>query len=388
MNSAARIVMIADDLSGAADCAVTCAVQGLSTVVQLSETSEPESAQVIAIDAATRSMPADRAAATVGRIAAAHPPAEDRVLFKKLDSLLRGHIGPELAAIRRGLDSVVVMAAALPSQGRTSIDGCQRMHGERLANADALRLLELAGLTCACIDLSLVRGGSQNLTAKMAGLARNQDVLVCDAETDADLQAIAAAAAGLPRAIWAGSAGLARYIPEAMGFATTRAPVEDPHFRGPILLAVGSRSPLAHDQASEAGRLSGMTTVLLAPETLRGGCDSLGHALDSGKDVAVVIDSTGEITEDPALCAALASWIRPHIKKAGALIVTGGETARAVLMASDITGLRLLREVEAGVPLAVSLGAIQIPVITKSGSFGGRDTLAHCVRTLRGLKLE
>jgi len=73
--------------------------------------------------------------------------------------------------------------------------------------------------------------------------------------------------------------------------------------------------------------------------------------------------------------------------KIGALIATGGETARAVLTASGITGLRMLREVEPGVPLSVSAGARQIPVITKSGSFGNRETLAHCVKVLRGLKL-
>ena len=116
--------MIADDLSGAADCAVSCAVQGLRTVVQLSETSSSEPAQVLAIDAATRSMSADRAAATVERIVARYEHAPGRVLFKKLDSLLRGHIGPELAAMRCGrTPAVIVMAPALPAQGRTTIDG-------------------------------------------------------------------------------------------------------------------------------------------------------------------------------------------------------------------------------------------------------------------------
>jgi 4-hydroxythreonine-4-phosphate dehydrogenase len=137
-----------------------------------------------------------------------------------------------------------------------------------------------------------------------------------------------------------------------------------------------------------------MTTVRLAPETLREGYSSaLGKALDSGNDVMAVIDSSGETiagetTEDPRLCAALASFVLPHIEKVGALIGTGGETARAVLTMSGITGLRLLREIEPGVPLAVSTGARQVPVITKSGSFGDRATLAHCVRVLRALKLE
>jgi len=396
MSETARIVMIADDLSGAADCAVACAVQGLRTMVQLSESSSSDAAQVLAIDAATRSMPADRAAATVQRIVEAYEHSPGRVLFKKMDSVLRGHIGPELAAMRCGrTPAVVVMAPALPGQGRTTIDGCQCLNGQRLANADMPRLLESAGLTSAPISLAMVRGSLERLAASMAGLARENDALVCDAETEADLQAIAAAIAALPQAgwdgstIWAGSSGLARHIPEAMGIAGDPGSLEEPHFSGPILVVVGSRVPLAHEQAREVGRSTAVTTVRLSPATLREGCSSaLSKALDSGNDVMAVIDSREETAEDPRLCAALASLVLPHMDKVGALVATGGETARAVLTASNITGLHLLREVEPGVPLAVSSGARQIPVITKSGSFGNRATLAHCVQALRGLKLE
>jgi 4-hydroxythreonine-4-phosphate dehydrogenase len=396
MSDTASIVMIADDLSGAADCAVSCAVQGLRTMVQLSEAPSSEPAQVLAIDAATRSMPADRAAATVARIVAPLQSAPLRVLFKKLDSLLRGHIGPELAAMRCGrTPAVIVMAPALPAQGRTTIDGCQWLNGQRLADADARKMLAAAGLTSAPINLALVRAVPPQLATSMAELTRHHDALVCDAETESDLRTIAAAIAALPRAgwdgsiIWAGSSGLARHIPEAMGIVGTSDPVEAPLFRGPILVVVGSRASLSHEQACQAGRSVRMTPVLLSRETLLEGYSSeLGSALHSGNDVIAVIDSSGEKAEDPRLCATLASLAAPHMDKVGALIATGGETARAVLTASGITGLRLLREVESGVPLAVSTGARRIPVITKSGSFGGRATLAHCVQVLRGLKLE
>ena len=396
MSSAARIVMIADDLSGAADCAVSCAVQGLRTVVQLSEALSSDPAQVLAIDAATRSMPADRAAATVERIVAMYEPAPGRVLFKKLDSLLRGHVGAELAAMRCGqTPRVIVMAPALPAQGRTTIDGCQCLNGQRLAAAHAPKMLESAGLTSAHINLALVRGGSRKLATRMAELAHAHDALVCDSETEADLQSIAAAVAALPQAgwdgstIWAGSSGLARHIPEAIGIARAPGPIEEPRFRGPILVVIGSHSPIAHEQASEAARSHGMTSVVLSPEILREGCGSaLGGALASGNDVLAMIESRGETTEDPHLCSALASIVLPHVDKVGALISTGGETARAVLAMSGITALRLLREVEPGVPLSVSSGAREMPVITKSGSFGNRATLAHCVQVLRGLKLE
>jgi 4-hydroxythreonine-4-phosphate dehydrogenase len=393
---AAQIVMIADDLSGAADCAVTCAIQGLSTVVQLSETPSSEPVQVLAIDAATRGMPAGRAAATVERIVAAYEHAPDRVLFKKLDSLLRGHIGPELAAMRCGrTPAVIVMAPALPAQGRATIDGCLWRNGQRVAGADAQKMLKSAGLKSAQINIALVRGAPPQLAAAMVELAHQNDVLVCDAETEEDLRAVAAAIAALTHAgwkgstIWAGSSGLARHIPEVMRIAGASDPFDDPHFRGPILMVIGSRASLAHEQAREAERSEGMATVLLAPKMLREGCGSaLAKALASGSDVMAEIDSFGDATEDPLLCAALASAVLPHMEKVGALIVTGGETARAVLMASDIAGLRLLREVEPGVPLAISTGARQIPVITKSGSFGHRATLANCVHVLRALKLE
>jgi 4-hydroxythreonine-4-phosphate dehydrogenase len=269
------------------------------------------------------------------------------------------------------------------------------LYGQRLAAAHAPKMLQDAGLTSAVIDLAAVRAPARELAKTMAGLACHYHALICDAETETDLRAVAMAIAMLPDSgwagsiVWAGSSGLARHIPNVMGIAGVSTAVEDPPFRGPILLVVGSRSPLAHEQACAAGISDGMITVLLAPETLRQGREfALGKALDSGCDVMAVIDTGYEIPEDPRLSAALASSVSPHIDKVGALIATGGETARAVLIKSGITGLRLLREVEPGVPLAVSAGAREIPVITKSGSFGADGTLAHCVQVLRGLRLE
>jgi uncharacterized protein YgbK (DUF1537 family) len=47
--------------------------------------------------------------------------------------------------------------------------------------------------------------------------------------------------------------------------------------------------------------------------------------------------------------------------------------------------MRLLDEVEPGVPLGSSLGALRIPVITKAGEFGDSDTLCRCLARLRDL---
>ncbi|TDG28557.1 hypothetical protein E2C05_20335, partial [Paracraurococcus ruber] len=69
-------------------------------------------------------------------------------------------------------------------------------------------------------------------------------------------------------------------------------------------------------------------------------------------------------------------------------VATGGETARALLVAAGVPALRLAGEVEAGVPLAAALGAGPVrglPVITKAGAFGTEETLARCLEALLAL---
>ena len=68
----------------------------------------------------------------------------------------------------------------------------------------------------------------------------------------------------------------------------------------------------------------------------------------------------------------------PRPGRIGALVSAGGETARAVLLGFGATGLRLLGEIEPGVPLAVAEGSRPLPVITKAGAFGRDDTLLRC----------
>jgi uncharacterized protein YgbK (DUF1537 family) len=63
------------------------------------------------------------------------------------------------------------------------------------------------------------------------------------------------------------------------------------------------------------------------------------------------------------------------------LMLAGGDTARAALRALGAPGLKLLGEVLPGVPLG-TVGDHQI--LTKSGGFGGDDTLIALTRMLRG----
>lgn len=111
----------------------------------------------------------------------------------------------------------------------------------------------------------------------------------------------------------------------------------------------------------------------------------LDAAIGSGRDVVALLGSEGTIalSEGLALCHALAQMVAPHAARIGALVSTGGETARAVLQAFGAGGLHLVGEVEPGVPLSLTEGALHLPVITKAGAFGQPDTLIHCRAVLR-----
>jgi 4-hydroxythreonine-4-phosphate dehydrogenase len=60
-----------------------------------------------------------------------------------------------------------------------------------------------------------------------------------------------------------------------------------------------------------------------------------------------------------------------------ALVISGGETARAVLLACGARGLELADELEPGIPLGFADCPRRLPVVVKAGGFGDRRLLAR-----------
>jgi 4-hydroxythreonine-4-phosphate dehydrogenase len=404
---ARKILIIADDLSGAADCAVACRNAGLESLVALDMDSVP-GAEALAFDTDSRRLSATEAAARCAALVTKHAGAA--VIYKKMDSTARGHFAAEIAAclgaMRRAGQAekiVAIVAPAFPASGRTTRDGHQLLHGRRLETTEVWRhermagtaflpgMLAGAGLAVAPLGLATVRGG--DLSTAMRAQAAECDALVCDAETDEDLRAIAEAGQGFSRrALWVGSAGLARFLPAAAGFSRARNAVSgDMAKTGPVICAVGSRSAISREQFAMLQVQSGISCFTMAPDMLRHGPDAPGwvarhdavaRAALAG-DVAVMLDDPGDA--DPAeslrLCTALGAFLAPHVAGARGVIATGGETARAVLLAAGVVALRLAGEVEPGIPLSNTEGGLRI--ITKAGAFGNPETLLECFRVLR-----
>lgn len=307
-----EILIVADDLTGAADCGAACAAHGLETVVVLDDAEGIPRAQVVALDANTRAMTPTQAAAETARVVRKYPA---RIVYKKIDSTLRGNVGAEVAAALAAYramghpNAVAVVAPAFPAMGRTTKGGRIYVRGEAIENWDIEWMLE-------------------------------------DAETDEDLRAIATKwihyEAGV---VWAGSAGLARWLPEAAGIerGVSRRALKAAE---PLVFAVGSPAQRSREQA-EALKEEGV-----------------------GNDEVLM----GE-------AEVLAEMIARRQEPMGGLVLTGGETARAVLSRLGIAALQVVGEVETGVPVLVAESS-GLTVITKAGDFGDRETLLRCRKAL------
>jgi D-threonate/D-erythronate kinase len=312
----------------------------------------------------------------------------------------RGH----LTGLPSGHRTIAVFAPAFPALGRTTVNGRQHLNGAPLEKtelwqregtvgaASLLEMMDRSGLESKLVPIETIRGGANSICAAMRDAAGRADVLVCDAETEEDLAALAQASLEIGvDPVWAGSAGLIGHLLDAADVSRQRADRPQPVLSaGPLLFVVGSRSPVSRRQAE---RLAREDIVVLAIEGAmfnnNGVCpaaltDHLAATLATGKDVLLLSTPQAALSrlDAGALCAALRDLVAPHARRIGGLFATGGETARAVLTGMGVTTLRPVAEIERGIPLSVAGGPRPFPVITKAGAFGDLSTMLNCRRVL------
>jgi D-threonate/D-erythronate kinase len=352
------ITVLADDLSGAAEVAGVFLGRNASVSLQLNNFRP--SAGVTVVDLNTRSMSPQQAADTI-RAAVADIPADFRVV-KKIDSLLRGHIGREVAVLAdRG---PVVVAAALPALSRTVRGGVLYLGQTPLHESHAWaaeralpprRIAELFG------DLPI----------------DPKRLEICDAATDADLDAIVGRAAGAQLVgTSAMAAAVARTLPPGRPGTGERRSSKT------VLAVVGTAASVAADQV-DALVARGAHPVTVDVQALlhdKADPEPVQEALSSGSAV-VTVGGVVERAEGRAVSTALGRFIavaegeyRPD------LVLTGGETARAVVDAIGVRTLHPLHEIHHGAVESIANDGRRI--VTRPGSFGTANSLVAIVKYL------
>jgi uncharacterized protein YgbK (DUF1537 family) len=166
--------------------------------------------------------------------------ADKRIVFKKIDTGLRGPIGHELAGLMEGLQQsdapwTCVVAPAAPSIGRTTRDGVQYEHGLHI---DQGALADDPDSPPASADIRVV------LSRTGGG-----DYIVADAVCPEDLDRIVESYLPQGRIVFAGSLGLASALVKQITGGSSPTISGDPARRP--LLVCGSRHPLSAAQIEQ-----------------------------------------------------------------------------------------------------------------------------------------
>ena len=349
------LTIVADDLTGACDTGSLFAADGPVPLAIWPAVPTPCAVRVV--DTESRAAAEADAVARVTRVPALAPAAR---YFKKIDSTLRGHVGLEVGALMRAAGvATALVCPAFPAQGRVVIERLLLVDGVPLAETPLGRSAEFAGRPSssvvdtlrsrvdrplAWIPLDEVRAGAEVLARRIDRLAGT--VIVADAETDADLEALVDAALASGAApLLVGSAGLGRALASRLSLL----PEDVELSAGRWLLVAGSRHPATRAQVV-AARAAGLC-VVAAPD----------EPADDGHAVA----------------RRLAAEARARLEREAfdGVAVTGGETARALCEALGAATIELVGSPRPG----LALGRLTtprypaLPLLTKAGGFGEPD---------------
>jgi uncharacterized protein YgbK (DUF1537 family) len=313
------IVVVADDLTGACDSAVQFVAAGRMQV-HLWPCQISADAACVAISTESRAGSVGTAYKRSFAAVSLLKEAGVDVLFRKIDSQLRGNVAADISGAMSAWGGACVVAPAVPDERRITEGGCQRWNGR---SVDVVALLR--------------EGGLDAVSAAPAAACEGM-VVVSDAAGNEDLAAIAEEVAhARSRVLPAGAAGLAREVAHALGIAAP--PTSGwPACTKPLAI-VGS--PAAMDQAQMAAA-RGKDVLLLGPEELPA---TAGH---------------------------------------DGLLVTGGETAARVLRWLGADFLELCGEAFPRVPVGVCRGGPSDGLVfaLKSGGFGPPDAIDRALEAL------
>lgn len=332
------------------------------TTVALADGAGFEGSSVVAISTESRNVDSSAARGLVFAAAARLAEISPQLLFKKIDSTLRGHAGVEVAAALDafGCDAAIV-CPAFPGMNRVVSAGRLRVDG----SSDFVPIDVAAHFRGQGIERCANAQCEEIATAISSG-AR---IVVLDAVCDEDLGRItdAGLATGL-RILWAGSAGLAA----ALARTLHPGPQYDPRpiAAGPALFCLGSNHAVTVAQeAALAGRMR--APVVHAEQTTR---ETIDAELRQGRHVVLRIPRGVVLAEQ-------LKELLPR-DRVSAFVVSGGDTATLVCEAAAVRYIELVDEVLSGIPHGIIRGGAfdGISIVTKSGGFGATDALIQVAK--------
>ncbi len=427
-----RCLIIADDLTGGADTGAQFAKRSVRTFLVSREKnlsidfSKFARQDALVVNTDSRELNPENAFLLVSTLFKGYDPALFPVIYKKIDSTLRGNIGYEVDALtEKTNDSLCFMTPAYPEQGRTVVDGVLTIGGRPLTSAeisrdvsfpvmesDVRKLMELQTRhPVGWIGLEEVRSAGEKLRKRIEDERKKGNrIIVFDALGRQDLRNIADAAFRMERMpLFVGSAGLAQEV------ARELSPLSPPSFGtsgkdmkafSHIFIVSGSASSVTHEQLKQVEDKNILPFVLPSEWIARDDPASGVGKKDISRKIARALSDGSALLKAPseyvqrermgfpvrvAIPETLASLALSALEQSGirvddvALILTGGETAMSVIRLLQAEGIEVEDELLEGIMKGRLKGGRWdgLTVVTKAGGFGKGDTLKKIVEILQ-----
>jgi uncharacterized protein YgbK (DUF1537 family) len=417
-----KIVIIADDLTGGADTGVqfrpffdeTVLVPYYRLPDALSQTGETVS-RAISIFTNSRSLEADVARKRLLSVAGRFSQSKPELLYKKIDSCLRGNLGAEIEAIMDGLEfKLSFIAPAFPEMGRTTVNDIHLVHGvpvnqteiskDPVAPVTGSRLSRLVAqqsrYPVGHVALDLLQESEVRLQKEITRLVRQgARHIVFDSTCRDHLDIISRLLTSSDRrTLPVGSAGLAAslgcMLPPGL---RSRKDESGAPTGGTHLIVSGTTSRVTKKQIKALLQVYPYKEIILTADQLTDG-DQHDILLEKASETAEILPAENVIIrvgseangqaaagKPPRLHRAesvvegIGLFVAAALKRCrpGFLFATGGDTADAILSALGGSGIRILGEIARGMVQGRLIGGPLngLTMITKAGAFGKADAL-------------
>ena len=419
-------IVIADDVTGANDIGIMYAKAGMDAFVYSYGDGSPQDykpCDVLIVDTDSRFDSCENAYRKVYDALKKVPKEGVIQYIDKQCSVFRGNIGAEFDAMLDALEEeFAVVVLGFPDNGRTTLHGIHYVHGVKLEDSqfrnDPVHPMTKSGLVeiladqtkrkAGAVFYETYEGGPDAVKAAVKEAKKNCNYCIMDVRDNADLALLAEALK--EEKIICGSSALSEYLAkltvQKSGKALTREKKKVP---AKNFCMAGSLTPQTAAQTAymkEAGYpvFELDTRKLFEKERREEECRRIFELVDkaygqgafamihSANDAATVtetkriaasegIDNTAVST---MVSAALSEISEKVIEKFGIrrIIVCGGDTSASLCAKLHIRGMKVLEEIEAGLPTCESVDAPYYRMVLKSGSFGSEAFVEKAIDKL------
>lgn len=420
-------IVIADDVTGANDIGIMYAKAGLTALVySYGEIKDYEKCDVLILDTDSRFDTKEKAYEKVSHALEQCPKEGVSQYINKQCSVFRGNIGAEFDAMLDTLqEDFAVVVLGFPNNGRTTIHSEHYVFGTALADSqfccDPVHPMTKSNLVeilseqttrkVGAIHYEVYQQGKKAVERALAEAKEKYNYCIMDVRDNGDLEFLAEILQ--EEKVICGSSALSEYLAIRYVKEHDIQLVKKERFTGEkVFCMAGSLTPQTLAQTSymkeqgypvfEVDTRKLFTEMERLEESIHieslvnevyetGGRFAMIHSMnrpDNVKKTKEIAEQYGiDNTQVSSLVSTVLAQISHTVIKKNQIeniIICGGDTSAALCGTLKVRGMKIVDEIEAGLPTCQSVDAPYYKMVLKSGSFGSEEFIEKAMAQCTG----